>query len=433
MIPAAQPLAALVERLMASQWTPAAQSEAERQERLVRLAEYAARQSPLIGRRMAEASLRPADFASPEGFRRMPLLRRRDLQTGAAELYCAEVPREHGAVHDIRTSGSTGEPVVVRRTGWTDLYWYAHTMRDHLWHERDFSQRFSAVRPTLPRHLVMPDWGPPTSLLRRTGPAQAIPIATEIGQQVEWLAEFGPHVLLSFPSIVEAIARHCRQHGRRLRDLRRVKTIGETLSERVRGEIETELAVQVVDIYSSHEVGIIAVQCPDSDLYHVMSESLIVEILDADGRPAAEGEAGRIAITDLTNYATPILRYEIGDWAERGGLCRCGRGLPTIRRILGRERNLVVMPDGSRRYPLVGFMRFREVAPVLQYQFIQHALDRLEMRLVTEAPLSATQEAALAEIVGKALGFSFTLAFTYFPDRIPRAASGKFEEFICRI
>jgi phenylacetate-CoA ligase len=306
-------------------------------------------------------------------------------------------------------------------------------MRDHLWHERDFSQRFSAVRPTLPRHLVLPDWGPPASLLHRTGPAQAIPIATEIGQQVEWLAEFGPNVLLSFPSIVEAIARQCRQQGRQLRDLRRVKTIGETLSERVRGEIETELGAAVVDIYSSHEVGIIAVQCPDSDLYHVMSESLIVEILDADGRPAKEGEAGRIAITDLTNYATPILRYEIGDWAERGGPCRCGRGLPTIRRILGRERNLAVMPDGTRRYPLVGFMRFREVAPVLQYQFIQHAPDRLEMRLVAEAPLSAAQESALAEIVRKALGFSFALGFTYFPDRIPRAPSGKFEEFICRV
>jgi phenylacetate-CoA ligase len=78
-------------------------------------------------------------------------------------------------------------------------------------------------------------------------------------------------------------------------------------------------------------------------------------------------------------------------------------------------------------------MRFREVAPVLQYQFIQHALDRLEMRLVTETPLSAAQESALAEIVAKALGFTFALAFTYFPDRIPRSPSGKFEEFICRI
>ena len=91
------------------------------------------------------------------------------------------------------------------------------------------------------------------------------------------------------------------------------------------------------------------------------------------------------------------------------------------------------MPDGTRRYPLVGFVRFREVAPVLQYQFIQHALDRLEMRLVTETPLRAAQEEDLAAIVRKALGFSFALDFTYFPERLPRSPSGKFEEFVCRI
>ena len=433
MNPAVRQFGELVERLMASQWASAEQLEAGQRELLYRLAEHTARQSPLIRRRLAEAALRPEDIAAPGGLARMPLLRRRDFQLAAAELYCAEVPREHGPVNELRTSGSTGEPVVVRRTHLTDLYWNALTMRDHHWHEREFSGRFSAIRPTLPRHLRLPNWGPPTSLLFPTGPAQAIPITTEIPQQVEWLVEFSPHVLLSFPSVAEAIAGHLRRNGRRLPELRRVKTIGETVSARLRQEIETGFGTPVVDIYSSHEVGIIAIQCPDSDLYHAMSENLVVEILDSEGLPSAEGEAGRLAITDLRNYATPILRYEIGDWAERGGPCPCGRGLPTIRRILGRERNLVVMPDGSRRYPLVGFTRFREVAPVLQYQFVQHATDKLEMRLVTETPLSASQEADLAAIVRKALGFSFALEFTYFPERIPRSASGKFEEFVCRI
>lgn len=433
MTAASRQFASLVEWLMASQWYAPARLEAEQWGRLARLAEHAARQSPLIRQRLEEASLRPGDLASPAGFSRLPLLRRRDLQTAAANLYCASVPPEHGPVHGLRTSGSTGEPVTVRRTGLTDFYWNAFTMRDHLWHECQFTQRFSAIRPGLPNHVTLPDWGSPASRLYRTGPAQAIPITAETGQQVEWLAEFSPHILLSFPSVVEAIHRHLSRHGRRLPDLRRVKSIGETLSPGVRGEIETALGVPVVDIYSSHEVGIIAVQCPESDLYHTMSENLIVEILDADGLPAAEGATGRVVITDLHNYATPILRYEIGDYAERGGPCRCGRGLPTIRRILGRERNFVLMPDGTRRYPLVGFVRFREVAPVLQYQFIQHAVEQLEMRLVTETPLDAKQESDLAEIVRKALGFSFALRFSYFPDRIPRAPSGKFEEFICRV
>ena len=428
-----QVLATLVERLMASQWESPAALESAQGDRLNRLAEHAARQSPLIHHRMEGAGLRPADLATPAGLARMPLLRRRDIQGSSASLYCAEVPREHGAVHEMRTSGSTGEPVVIRRTGLTTLYWHALAMRELLWHERDFSLRYASIRPTVSEQVVLPDWGEPANLLYRSGPLLAIPITMEIGQQAKLLAEFGPHFLLSFPSVVDAIGRHLRLEGRRLPDLRRVKTIGETLSPRLRSEIATGFGVPVVDVYSSHEVGIIAVQCPESGLYHAMSENLVIEIVDTEGRPCAPGEAGRVAITDLHNYATPILRYEIGDWAESGEPCKCGRGLPTIRRILGRERNLVLMPDGSRRYPLVGFARFREVAPVVQYQVVQHAVEDLEMRLVVEAPLDADQESDLAEIVREALGFSFALRFTYFPDRIPPARSGKFEEFVCRI
>lgn len=433
MNPSVRALASQVERLMVSQWEAASGLEIQQRERLHRLAEYAARHSPLIRQRLAEAALTPTELATPGGLARMPLLRRRDLQLAAKQLYCAEVPPEHGEVHNLRTSGSTGEPVVVRRTVLTDFHWNALTMRDHLWHEIEFSGRFSAVRPTLPNHVRLPNWGPPTSLLFRTGAAEAIPVAAEARQQAQWLLEFSPQVLLSFPSVAEAIAGHLRESGRRLPELRRVKSIGETLSPRLREAIQTGLGAPIVDIYSSHEVGIIAVQCPQSSLYHVMAENLIVEVLNEDGGPCAEGEAGRVAITDLHNYATPMIRYEIGDWAEPGGLCPCGRGLSTLRRILGRERNLVKMPDGTRRYPLVGFVRFREVAPVLQYQFIQHALDRLEMRLVTETPLRAAQEEDLAAIVRKALGFSFALDFTYFPERLPRSPSGKFEEFVCRI
>ncbi|HKX10717.1 MAG TPA: AMP-binding protein [Stellaceae bacterium] len=433
MNPAVQALATLVERLMAAQWESPAALAAVEAERLHRLAEHVARQSPLIRHRMEGAGLRPADLATPAGLARMPLLRRRDIQGSAASLYCAEVPREHGAVHEMRTSGSTGEPVVVRRTGLTTLYWHALAMRELLWHERDFSLRYASIRPTVSEQVVLPNWGEPANLLYRSGPLLAIPITTEIGQQAKWLAEFSPHFLLSFPSVVDAIGRHLRLEGQRLPDLRCVKSIGETLSPRLRAEIETGFGVPVVDVYSSHEVGIIAVQCPESDLYHAMSENLVIEIVDTEGRACAPGEAGRVAITDLHNYATPILRYEIGDWAESGEPCKCGRGLPTIRRILGRERNLVLMPDGSRRYPLVGFARFREVAPVVQYQVVQHAVEDLEMRLVVEAPLAASQESDLVAIVREALGFSFALRFTYFPDRIPTARSGKFEEFVCRI
>ena len=176
-----------------------------------------------------------------------------------------------------------------------------------------------------------------------------------------------------------------------------------------------------------------AIQCAKSRLYHVMAENVIVEMIDERGPPCADGGVGRLVITDLHNFATPLVRYDLGDYAEVGGPCHCGRGLPTLRHILGRERNLILMPDGGRHWPLVGFAQFRTVAPVVQYQLIQDARKSIEVRLVTAQKLTPKQEDAFGQIIQEALGHPFALRFSYFADKIPPGANGKFEELVCRV
>jgi phenylacetate-coenzyme A ligase PaaK-like adenylate-forming protein len=62
-----------------------------------------------------------------------------------------------------------------------------------------------------------------------------------------------------------------------------------------------------------------------------------VEVLDEEGRPCAPGETGRVVATSLNNFAMPLIRYETGDTAEVGAPCPCGRGLPVLTRIMGRD------------------------------------------------------------------------------------------------
>lgn len=190
----------------------------------------------------------------------------------------------------------------------------------------------------------------------------------------------------------------------------------------------------VTDLYSSQELGIIALQCPTSSLYHIQAENVVVEILDEKGGACRPGEVGRIVITDLHNFATPLVRYELRDYAEVGSPCSCGRGLPTLRRILGRKRNMLLLPNGQRRWPVVGFQRFREVMPSLkQYQLIQHSPQRIEVRLVVSGKVLVEQERALAHVIQKALGHPFNLQFKYQSMELPRSPGGKFEEFICEV
>jgi len=103
----------------------------------------------------------------------------------------------------------------------------------------------------------------------------------------------------------------------------------------------------------------------------------------------------------------------------------------SLKRIAGRERNMLRLPDGRRNWPFLGLSRYREVAPVIQYQVAQTALERIEMRLVTERALTGAEQASLADVLREGLGHPFAVDFVYFPDEIPRPANGKFEEFLC--
>jgi phenylacetate-CoA ligase len=255
----------------------------------------------------------------------------------------------------------------------------------------------------------------------------------DVAQQAGWLIRRNPHYLLTYPSNLNALLDQFEKRGSFPPALRQVRTIGETLSADTRERCRQSGGIEVVDMYSSQEVGIIALQCPVSGLYHVQSESLLVEGLNDDGQPCKPGEVGRIVITDLHNFATPIIRYEIRDYAEVGPACPCGRGLQTLARIMGRRRNMVVFPNGERHWPLLGAYRFREVVTIKQYQAIQYALDDIEVKLVVEHPLSSEHEARLTAIIHNALGYAFPLRFSYFDQELPKTQGGKFEEFVSLI
>src|SRR5690606_13695231 len=98
------------------------------------------------------------------------------------------------------TSGSTGQPLSVRRTGRCQLVWMANTLREHLWHGRDFGRRLMAIRANVGSRTLSRGWGRPASLLFRTGEALGLPVTTGVGDACRELFEFRPGYLLAPPS-----------------------------------------------------------------------------------------------------------------------------------------------------------------------------------------------------------------------------------------
>ncbi|MDP1879329.1 MAG: hypothetical protein Q8K60_00140 [Parachlamydiaceae bacterium] len=422
-----------LEQLKQAQWISSDLMKEFQFQQLALLIDHCERYSSCFVNRLKKANLTSNQFSKPTSFFKLPLLSRRDLQKYGNSLYCKKIPENHGAVYKTQTSGSTGEPVVVHKTGLNQLNWFATNLLDHIWHQRDFNQPLCAIRPTIKTYTKQENWGPPVNFLFKTGASLGLPITADIPQLAEWILAFQPNNLLVYPSTFKALKKYCTEHAISFIKLRHIRTIGETLSNENRNVEIPFLNAKVEDVYSSQEVGTIALECPHSGLYHIMEENLIVEILKENGEACKPSETGRVVITDLHNFATPLIRYDIGDYAEVGDPCPCGKGFSTLKKIYGRERNLMMLPDGSRHWPLTNFMNFREIAPIQQYQMIQRSLDVIEIRLVASRVITNNEETQLKIIIQEALGFPFNLYFTYFDKQIPIPSNGKFEEFICCI
>jgi phenylacetate-CoA ligase len=237
-----------------------------------------------------------------------------------------------------------------------------------------------------------------------------------------------PDYLLSYATNLMFLARHCKEAGLSLPALKGVASVGEIVDDEVRETCREIWGVEIKDIYTSIEVGYMAVQCPEFDHYHVQSESCLLEILDDAGERVKPGELGRVVVTPLHNFATALLRYEMGDYAEVGEPCPCGRGLPVIKRILGRARDIVVLPSGEKRFGWLSSRGFAKIAALVQYQVVQTSPKEMEVRLVAHRHLNEEEREIVRATIIQGFGYDFALTFTYH-DELPRSASGKFFVF----
>ena len=377
----------------------------------------------------------PGVAITQEWWAALPLLTRADVHAQGQALCSRNVPAAHAPLVRGHTSGSTGTPITYLTTAITRLFWQAFNLRDQLWHRRDLGLKFAAIRTEGARDergMTVDGWGASISSAFRSGPSGLLHSSNFIDRQLQWLTGQDPDYLLMLPSNMVELGREMGRRGLRLARLREVRTYGEALSREARAECQALFGVKVVDMYTSQEAGYIALQCPDHDHYHLQSESVMVEILDGDGQPCAPGTIGKVVITTLHNYAMPLIRYDIGDYAEAGAPCSCGRGLPVIRRILGRNRNLLVAPDGRKFFPSTTVDKWIHIAPIRQLQLVQKTRQLIEVRIAAARALDAGEERDLAAGLRLSLGHPYEFELVYM-ERIPRAVSGKFEDFISEV
>lgn len=428
-------IVSLLDQMKVIQHWPAERIRKQQFRQIRKLVAHFRSTSPWYGRRLEEAGCPAPEQIDEENFNQLPVLTRTDFQDAGEVLYSTAPPHDHGELNSFTTSGSTGKPVTIRATTLADALHWASFIRNDMWHSRDFSGKFAYIQAyrdlgfaAAPEGASFEAWNE----VFDTGPLVKLNVASStLEQQMAWLQREQPAYLMSFPSSLEALARQCIKHGEPFPWLENVSTIGEQLSPAQREVMQKAWGKPVCETYGCAEATYIAFQSPASERLLVQSESVYVEILDDNDEPCPAGVPGRVVVTTLHNFATPVIRYEVGDLAVWGNPEE-GFGLPVIEYVLGRSRNAIRLPNGEKAFPLRWSEEMGRIAPVRQWQMIQKSYTKIEVSLVVERPLSKSEEREILAAFSRVLGDGFQL-YAKYVETIPRSASGKFEEFRCEI
>lgn len=171
----------------------------------------------------------------------------------------------------------------------------------------------------------------------------------------------------------------------------------------------------------------IASECEAHKGLHLMAEGLYLEIV-REGRAARQGEEGEILVTDLLNFAMPLIRYRIGDvgvW--EAGDCLCGRKLPRLKRVAGRATDFLVGHDGRLvSGPFLTLAAVGKRPSISQLQIRQSRVGQVQFRIVRGPRFQDPDDLQFLEQTARAYLGEATEVEWEFVEELTSEASGKF-------
>ena len=424
-----------VESLERTQWLTRGEIERLQMEKLRALLRIAVKHSPWHAERVGAAGLDLSGGRSEltvEDLRRLPVMTKQDARANVERIRWADVP---GGTHPYNTGGSSGEPLLFYFGRWRQASDAAGRIRARRWWGVDVGD---------PEVYV---WGAPTELkksdrikmIRDRLLNQLVLNAFDMSPAnmdayLDAIQQFHPKCVYGYASSVALLAARARAKGVRLSlpDLRVVCTTGEPLYPYQRALIEEVFGAPVANEFGSRDIGFTAHETPHGQML-LISESIVLEVLDPAGCPVAPGELGEAVMTGLCSDAQPFIRYRTGDMVRMSVAgCRDGRGLHVLDEVMGRTTDFVVRPDGTIMHALAVIYVLRAVDGVAEFKFIQNTERDVEVLVV---PSPAWTDAARAQVnagLVARLGPEMRIAVRLV-DSIPPEPSGKYRYVVSRV
>jgi phenylacetate-CoA ligase len=381
-----------------------------------KILKYAYENVAFYHRRFNAAKIKPEDVQSIEDMQRLPILAKKDVQRNFDSLVSRNVRME--MCKKETTSGTTGTPLTFiaekRASGIMSANKLRHQVENGSRLFRDKyvlllpARGFSRKRTYLGGFLARLGF-----LRRRLMDAQE-----PVEDVMEKLISFGPDVIDSLPSFFLLLAKEMEKRGEVIHP-RHIFGSGELLDTVSRRFINSAFNVDMLDVYGCTEAGNIAWECSEHAGYHTNIDLVVTEFVK-DEEHVTMGEAGKIILTPLWNYAMPLIRYEIGDVGRPSSeRCPCGRGLPLMEVIEGRYEDFIVLPSGRMISPYVTSRYFENVEGIDEYRIIQQARSNFIIQLVLREGRNNDIFLRLEDTFKKELGEDLTISIEAV-DSIPK-------------
>ncbi len=213
-------------------------------------------------------------------------------------------------------------------------------------------------------------------------------------------------------------------------DIESIISMSEALPETTKHQLKEIFNCPVISRYSNMENGFIAQQCiEENNEYHINSASFFVEILNmGKDEPIKKGELGRIVVTDLFNYAMPLIRYDTGDIGALLENSRCSLKTPVLSKVEGRRTDLIYDTSENIVSPHIVTNTMWLYPHIRQFQFIQESKNKYRL-VLNCSENSIDEESSLITEFKYYLGNDAEIGIQYV-NEIPQLASGKRKKII---
>jgi len=365
--------------------------------------------------------LKPDDIQTKEDLAKLPFLDRYIVKENYEKLIAKNSKKLFCKV--AHTSGSTGTPGKFLRDLYSINYENAVVWR-HWRSAGDTGLKRISFKPGLVIPITQsrpPFWEyDPTEKELSMSSYHLTEANTKF--YIDKILEFQPEILTSNPSSANILAAIFVKNHLKYK-FKAVFTSSETLSDDQKDFIEDTFDTKITDWYGQAERVAAIGQC-EKGSYHIQEDYSIVELVPNNGLLEMVG-------TSFINRAMPLLRYKTADFVSfNGSTCTCGRNFRVIHKIIGREMDYILTPEGAKismgGRPPIG------VNHLVETQLYQDTVGEVVVKVVTTADFNDDDEALLISNTRNFTSQSMRVIVKKV-DRIERGPNGKFQQIVNRL